>query len=140
MTCARHDFGTPSLQKKNGQGPFILPLSLKGRAYLHCISREEQFRYLLLLPMFCDNPGFTDICRGIRAQAPAFNPTPAVLSFSTASSSSSSWPVPMTLFPTCLRHEAALIAANPGGTNPQQSELPEFTTATPPGFESTPNS
>ena len=32
--------------------------------------------------------------------------------------------------------EAALVAANPGGSNPQQSELPEFTTATPPGYES----
>ena len=33
-------------------------------------------------------------------------------------------------------YEAALFAANPGGSNPQQSVLPELTTATPPGYES----
>ena len=33
-------------------------------------------------------------------------------------------------------YEAALMAGNPGGNNPQQSELPEFTTATPPGYKS----
>ena len=61
-----------------------------------------------------------------------------VLSLPTASSSSLSYDiVPEVSFAQEeADYEAALIAANPGGSNPQPSKLPEFTTATPPGYES----